>query len=361
MIDERRVREMLRSRADGISVLPTDAPGAVRKAHRRMVRTGIGAATALAVVAAAVVGLGSLHIRTVEPAIQPSINAAGFKQMRGKIVYAVGSTLFAVDPNKPSSWKAVGLASGWPDAWSADGSRLLILSYFWMKGPGPSYFILSSDGTQVPLTTDPPANWGSLSPDGASVVYQTNPYMKGRGGLYLISASGGASQLLVGSDGMVPSAPTWSPDGSQIAFFNSRRPKPQVQSPSQLLSNISTINPDGTGQRVLVDLGRHFGGVVYGDASTLAWSPDGSMLAFSMGSSPKHSEIWVVGADGTGLRQITHSGYNWGPAWSPDGSQIAFRSDVRNLLLFTVAPDGSGLRMVDTIRPSGPITWNPVP
>jgi Tol biopolymer transport system component len=358
MIDERKVRDMLRSRADGISALPTDAPGAVRKAHRRMVRTGIGGVTALAVVAAAVVGLGSLHVRTIEPAIKPSINAVGFKQMRGKIVYAVGSTLFAVDPNKPSSWKAVGLASGWPDAWSADGSRLLILGYNWIKGT--SYFILNSDGTQVPLTTDPPANWGSLSPDGAKVVYMTpGHYWNGRQGIYLVNADGGASQLLVGSDGMIPSNPAWSPDGSQIAFFNSRLPKPQVQSPSQLLSNISTINPDGTGKRVLVDLNRQVGGAAfYGE---LAWSPDGSMLAFSMGSGPKHSEIWVVRADGTGLRQITHGGYNWGPAWSPDGSQIAFRSDLRNLFLFTVSPDGSGLRMIDTIRPSGPITWNPVP
>jgi Tol biopolymer transport system component len=361
MIDEREVRDMLRRRADGISALPTDAPGALKRAYRRMVRTGVGALTALALVVATVVGLGALHPRTIQPTIKPGPNEVGFQQMRGRIVYTSGQSLFAVDAAKPTGWKVVGLANGWPDAWSADGSRLLILSLNWQTGSGPSYYILNRDGTQVPLSTDPPANWGSLSPDGSRVVYMTDPYWKGRQGIYLINTNGGASQLLVRSSGVTPNTPAWSPDGSKIAFLNSKRPKAQSPANPQLLSNISLINPNGTGRRVLVDLSPYVGGAYYGNESSLAWSPDGSMLTFSMGSSTKDSQIWVVGADGAGLRQITHGGFDWSPAWSPDGSRIAFERNVRQHFVFTVAPDGSDLRMIDTVRPTGPITWNPVP
>src|SRR6266487_2191196 len=60
-----------------------------------------------------------------------------------------------------------------------------------------------------------------------------------------------------------------------------------------------------------------------------AWSPDGTKLAF-MGQTPEGSEnyeIYVVNADGTGLRRLTRSpGPDGWPAWSPDRRQILFAS-----------------------------------
>jgi len=75
-----------------------------------------------------------------------------------------------------------------------------------------------------------------------------------------------------------------------------------------------------------------------------AWSPDGKRLAFvsfddanapacPAASCPPSGELYVVGADGSGLRRLTRSkADDEHPSWSPDGLRIAFASgfDVRS-------------------------------
>ena len=51
------------------------------------------------------------------------------------------------------------------------------------------------------------------------------------------------------------------------------------------------------------------------------WSPDGGRIAFG-GSRWYEGGIFVIGADGTGERRLTESG--WWPIWWPDGQRIAF-------------------------------------
>lgn len=56
------------------------------------------------------------------------------------------------------------------------------------------------------------------------------------------------------------------------------------------------------------------------------FSPDGTKLAFSSGRSGDH-EIYVVSADGSGIRQLTTSaGKDDDPDWSPDGKQLVYSS-----------------------------------
>jgi len=62
-----------------------------------------------------------------------------------------------------------------------------------------------------------------------------------------------------------------------------------------------------------------------------AWSPDGRWLAFQSdsGRAPGETEIWIAGADGSGLHQVTSSppgSWSRAPSWSPDGRWIAFVS-----------------------------------
>ena len=60
--------------------------------------------------------------------------------------------------------------------------------------------------------------------------------------------------------------------------------------------------------------------------SAPAWSPDGRQIAFES-TMDGDREIYVMNADGTNIRQLTHNTlWDEGPAWSPDGTKLAFSS-----------------------------------
>ncbi len=60
----------------------------------------------------------------------------------------------------------------------------------------------------------------------------------------------------------------------------------------------------------------------------VAWSPDGRHLAFARLSRGRHgsllNDLYLVGADGTGLRRLTHSRRALAPSFAPDGRGLAF-------------------------------------
>lgn len=110
-----------------------------------------------------------------------------------------------------------------------------------------------------------------------------------------------------------------------------------------------------TGRRVATLTRRRAGR----EDSAPAWSPDGSWLAFTRTSDGRRSfQIYVIRANGSGLRRVTRGRFDYDPAWSPDGRWIAYRADG---LLRIVHPDGTGGHVIPTRRPTdiGWPTWAP--
>jgi Tol biopolymer transport system component len=69
------------------------------------------------------------------------------------------------------------------------------------------------------------------------------------------------------------------------------------------------------------------------------WSPDGKRLAFTRLG--RTSEVWTVKPNGRGLRRVAANGFE--PAWSPDGSKIAF---TRRFSLWVMSADGRAQRRI---------------
>ncbi|MCH7475498.1 MAG: PD40 domain-containing protein [Gemmatimonadetes bacterium] len=97
-------------------------------------------------------------------------------------------------------------------------------------------------------------------------------------------------------------SPSWSPDGSRIAFACSSGGK----------TDICLVDSDGGGLENLTN-----GPAIDGEPD---WAPDGSQILFSR-DSLLDGGIWVMNADGSGERQL-FAGRATAPSWAPDGTRF---------------------------------------
>jgi len=146
---------------------------------------------------------------------------------------------------------------------------------------------------------------------------------------------------------MAPAATVVSRDGL-LAFSGG--------SPTSAQGAVYTVRPDGSKLRRLplpVALG----------PDAVAWSPDGTRLAFAADDLPAHqdSNLYVVGADGRGLRQLTHGLLGVSAlAWSPDGHWIAFTGFPNYVAAaFVVRATGTGLRRILPRFRVRSLAWGP--
>jgi TolB protein len=129
----------------------------------------------------------------------------------------------------------------------------------------------------------------------------------------------------------------WSPDGTQVAF------DPNYGCGS--ISEIYVADVDGRSVHSLTSNSN------LSSNSFGAWSPDGSQIAFTSNREHDHTnfDVFVMDADGSNLRNLTSSSTNeYFLAWSPNGAQIMFdflREDHYSDL-FLIAADGSNLRKI---------------
>ena len=77
----------------------------------------------------------------------------------------------------------------------------------------------------------------------------------------------------------------------------------------------------------------------------LAWSPDGSRIAYTRGNNAGDDNIWVVNADGTTTfpLEIGGTGAKRHPSWSPDSSKIAYAVVKNAPEQIYVAPSAGGI------------------
>lgn len=212
-----------------------------------------------------------------------------------------------------------------------------------------------------------------LSPDGRSILYGlTSREGAGRPSsrIWLYDLENGSTRQLLEAPG---SSARWSPDGSSIAYVGSLGDR----------SGLILVSADGTNPRFLADVSgtNH---PLPSSGERLAWSPDGSAIAF-VSTTPgpesaeasgdpvvitrylykptasegltrfndnRRSHIFVVELASGNVRQLTHGVfYEHSIDWSPNGDEILFVSNREpdpdrffNYDIFAVRVDNGEIR-----------------
>ncbi len=179
-----------------------------------------------------------------------------------------------------------------------------------------------------------------------AVAFFRDDLQTGNGAIY-IQDGGGSATNVVDVQGWVDGL-AWSPDGSRIAY--------DPQGGFQGL--IEVVDSDGDNPHPVATLDQ-------ASAQWPSWSPDGTKILFTKVTFPdpfdRREDLWVVNANGSNLHALisTPTFDEEEPAWSPDGSQIAFNSPDPNTgspRLYVVNADGTGRQLLGK---GGSPTWSP--
>jgi TolB protein len=247
----------------------------------------------------------------------------------------------------------------------APSGRIAFMRYRLQNDPlWSELFVANADGSHERKLTHAPNGFeddhASWSPNGSSIAFQRCP-STGDGSCAIFAVRPDGSHLRQLSrycrpGGKLPKcvdehAPVYSPDGRRIAFvrFDGVPVAPGIQD-----GLIMVAGADLRHARVLVPYA-----TLRSDPDDLTWSPDGKRLAFTVNNDDGVAKpaggraLFVVGADGRGLRRLTPWSLRAGgrPSWSPNGSTILFANQPLGsdsnpgygADLYTVRPNGTGL------------------
>jgi TolB protein len=165
----------------------------------------------------------------------------------------------------------------------------------------------------------------------------------GNGEIHVADFDGHNAQSVT-HDNTIVAAPAWAP-GRQVIYYTSYQPG----NPDIFYHNLST------GQRRVI---AGFSGL----NTSAAVSPDGSKVAMILSKSGS-PDVWVCDADGSNLKQVTHTPDDESsPCWSPDGQWICFATRMAERRVLAKVPAGGGtMQRIPTsgvLSPTEP-DWSP--
>jgi Tol biopolymer transport system component len=200
-------------------------------------------------------------------------------------------------------------------------------------------YSMNADGSGLTrLTNDPgPDLHPTWSPDGSKIAFSR--LLEGANFEIFVMDADGTDQTNLTDNPASDQIPAWSPDGTRLAFTSSRDSG----------SDIIVMDADGTDQTNLTD-------GPFRDISP-AWSPDGTKIVFR-----RDNGIAVMNADGTAVTLLTSGPFqDAAPTWSPDGTKIAFASDRDgNFEIYVMNADGTDqTRLTDHPRYDLSPAWSP--
>jgi Tol biopolymer transport system component len=290
-----------------------------------------------------IAGLSAALVATVLAA--PS--QATFRGKNGRIVYSAQTgkfeQLFTVRPDgsdRRQITRFTDSSGGSLSHWSHDGTRIVFTRRWNVDGPNEreQIYVANANGSnphpiKLPGVEPIQPTW---FPDGRRILFldlASTPTFK------IVNADGTGLR----NAGMPPlgDSPCVFGDGKRVAVVRPRTPG------SDDVLAIFVVRLDTRSVRRITPWGSY--------TETIDCSPDGTRVVFGKPAfgPPRSANVFTIRTDGTGLTQLTHSSggtVNNNPnSWSPDGTKIVFTSNRggrTDRVLFVMNADGSGVRQL---------------
>jgi TolB protein len=188
-----------------------------------------------------------------------------------------------------------GVGTNYLPVFSPDGKQIAFMSG---RDGNPEIYAMNVDGSNLRRLTNHPAGESSptWSPSGAQIAFTSD--RTGKAQIYVMNSSDGSGLRRLTVNESEADRPTWSPAPFNEIAYSASTGRYDIK-----VLEVST----GTVRQLTFGEGTN---------ESPAWAPGGRHLAFTSTRSGGRTQVFTIGRDGRGLRQITREGNNQTPAWS---------------------------------------------
>ncbi len=208
--------------------------------------------------------------------------------------------------------------------WSPNGRRLAFATrgedptaprHIWVMRPG------RSEPRQLTTFSEGNNRYPTWSPDGSQLAYTTGIDLAGPTRMRVTNADGTGDHQILAIEGAILASTQWSPDGSRIVFT--------IYSDAFTVSDIGVVNADGTDFEQLTNDGR---------TSYATWASDESLIFTRSPEVGRGTDLFLANDRLEDPQQITHlRGHSESPELSPSGTRLVFDNWGRTFDQLTIA------------------------
>jgi WD40 repeat protein len=229
---------------------------------------------------------------------------------------------------------------------------------------GSGYRLLPTSDPAIPPNGLPGGTWSAGETRIASAA--GDPGNIPPSGIFSVRSSDGGGLIRLSDAGTRFDYPVASsPDGSKLLFF---RPDAENETSDSAPQDLFVVGANGSGLTRLTPPGKTTAVVFSYDS--VSWSPNGTQVAVAAANGPFWNtttrSVYIATVDGSRFQRIGPPGNIWDAVWAPNGQWIAFSMATKAtgglFQLYLMHPDGSGVRQLtsgsDGLSSLHP-TWSP--